>query len=175
MTLASLSTGLVAPFAGPRGGRWLANLGYKYGANVNRPNVPDCLYLFDFRQVHGPRRPGAIKVPKRFQGERAFCAVVVNRCRRPLSCEPRSFCLFAWRLSSWTCHESPPPRRAGRARVENTSNILRIKEVPLAYPTLFVGMSNDHWATGTPIPQWQVLCLRAWSRLVSGTLSAGGK
>ena len=35
----------------------------------------------------------------------------------------------------------------------------------LAHPTLFVGMSNDHWATGTPIPQWQALCLRAWSRL----------
>lgn len=32
-------------------------------------------------------------------------------------------------------------------------------------PTLFVGMSNDHWATGTTIPQWQALCLRAWSRL----------
>jgi predicted amidohydrolase len=37
----------------------------------------------------------------------------------------------------------------------------------LAHPTLFVGMSNDHWATGTPIPRWQVLCLRAWSRLFS--------
>ena len=37
----------------------------------------------------------------------------------------------------------------------------------LAHPTLFVGMSNDHWATGTPIPQWQALCLRAWSRLFS--------
>jgi len=35
----------------------------------------------------------------------------------------------------------------------------------LAHPTLFVGLSNDHWATGTPIPQWQALCLRAWSRL----------
>ena len=35
----------------------------------------------------------------------------------------------------------------------------------LAHPTLFVGMSNDHWATGTPIPQWQSLSLRAWSRL----------
>jgi hypothetical protein len=35
----------------------------------------------------------------------------------------------------------------------------------MAHPTLFVGMSNDHWATGTPIPQWQALCLRAWSRL----------
>ena len=35
----------------------------------------------------------------------------------------------------------------------------------LARPTIFVGMSNDHWATGTPIPQWQALCLRAWSRL----------
>jgi apolipoprotein N-acyltransferase len=39
--------------------------------------------------------------------------------------------------------------------------------VALAHPTLFVGMSNDHWATGTPIPRWQVLCLRAWSRLFS--------
>jgi apolipoprotein N-acyltransferase len=37
----------------------------------------------------------------------------------------------------------------------------------LANPTLFVGMSNDHWATGTPIPRWQALCLRAWSRLFS--------
>jgi predicted amidohydrolase len=35
----------------------------------------------------------------------------------------------------------------------------------LAGPTLFVGMSNDYWATGTPIPHWQALCLRAWSRL----------
>jgi apolipoprotein N-acyltransferase len=35
----------------------------------------------------------------------------------------------------------------------------------LARPTLIVGMSNDHWATGTPIPQWQALCLHAWSRL----------
>jgi apolipoprotein N-acyltransferase len=35
----------------------------------------------------------------------------------------------------------------------------------LANPTLFVGMSNDHWASGTPIPRWQALCLRAWSRL----------
>lgn len=35
----------------------------------------------------------------------------------------------------------------------------------LARPTLIVGMSNDHWASGTPIPQWQALCLRAWSRL----------
>jgi len=37
----------------------------------------------------------------------------------------------------------------------------------LAHPTLFVGMSNDHWATRTPIRQWQALCLRAWSRLFS--------
>jgi len=35
----------------------------------------------------------------------------------------------------------------------------------LARPTVLVGMSNDHWATGTPIPQWQALCLHAWSRL----------
>jgi predicted amidohydrolase len=35
----------------------------------------------------------------------------------------------------------------------------------MGHPTLFVGMSNDHWATRTPIPQWQALCLRAWSRL----------
>jgi len=35
----------------------------------------------------------------------------------------------------------------------------------LARPTLFVGMSNDYWASGTTIPQWQALCLRAWSRL----------
>jgi len=37
----------------------------------------------------------------------------------------------------------------------------------MANPTLFVGISNDHWATGTPIRQWQALCLRAWSRLFS--------
>jgi apolipoprotein N-acyltransferase len=35
----------------------------------------------------------------------------------------------------------------------------------VARPTLFVGMSNDHWATATSIPHWQALCLRAWSRL----------
>jgi predicted amidohydrolase len=35
----------------------------------------------------------------------------------------------------------------------------------LARPTLFVGMANDHWASGTTIPEWQALCLRAWSRL----------
>ena len=34
-----------------------------------------------------------------------------------------------------------------------------------ARPTVFVGMSNDYWATGTPIPRWQKLCLRAWGRL----------
>jgi apolipoprotein N-acyltransferase len=36
----------------------------------------------------------------------------------------------------------------------------------LARPTVFVGMSNDYWATGTTIPQWQRLCLRSWSRLL---------
>jgi predicted amidohydrolase len=35
----------------------------------------------------------------------------------------------------------------------------------LAGPTLLVGMSNDYWATGTPIPRWQALCLHSWSRL----------
>ena len=35
----------------------------------------------------------------------------------------------------------------------------------LSHPTLIVGLSNDYWATGTPIPRWQALCLRAWSRL----------
>ena len=35
----------------------------------------------------------------------------------------------------------------------------------VARPTILVGMSNDHWATGTPIPRWQRLCLHAWSRL----------
>jgi apolipoprotein N-acyltransferase len=34
-----------------------------------------------------------------------------------------------------------------------------------ARPAVIVGMSNDHWATGTPIPHWQALCLHAWSRL----------
>lgn len=35
----------------------------------------------------------------------------------------------------------------------------------MAHPTLLVGISNDHWATGTPIPRWQALCLRVWGRL----------
>jgi apolipoprotein N-acyltransferase len=35
----------------------------------------------------------------------------------------------------------------------------------VARPTLFVGMSNDHWAARTTIPQWQKVCLAAWSRL----------
>ncbi|HEY7391828.1 MAG TPA: hypothetical protein VH640_25150 [Bryobacteraceae bacterium] len=35
----------------------------------------------------------------------------------------------------------------------------------VARPTVFVGMSNDYWATRTTIPQWQRLCLRSWSRL----------
>ncbi|MBV9504851.1 MAG: hypothetical protein JO323_07585 [Acidobacteriia bacterium] len=35
----------------------------------------------------------------------------------------------------------------------------------IARPTIFVGMANDYWATGTTIPQWQRLCLRSWSRL----------
>ena len=34
-----------------------------------------------------------------------------------------------------------------------------------ARPTIVVGMSNDYWATRTTIPQWQKVCLRAWSRL----------
>jgi hypothetical protein len=49
--------------------------------------------------------------------------------------------------------------------MENTSSILTIKEVALARPALFVGMFNDHWAAGKPIPKGQPLCLRAWSRL----------
>lgn len=32
-------------------------------------------------------------------------------------------------------------------------------------PTVFVGISNDHWAMDTPMAKWQELCLRAWSRL----------
>jgi predicted amidohydrolase len=32
-------------------------------------------------------------------------------------------------------------------------------------PTIWVGLSNDHWATDTPIGKWQELCIRAWSRL----------
>jgi hypothetical protein len=35
----------------------------------------------------------------------------------------------------------------------------------LQKPTVLVGVANDHWATGTPIPAFQVTAVRAWSRL----------
>jgi hypothetical protein len=35
----------------------------------------------------------------------------------------------------------------------------------LSHPTIMVGISNDYWATDTPIPRWQALCLHGWSRL----------
>jgi hypothetical protein len=53
----------------------------------------------------------------------------------------------------------------GRAPMESTSNILTIKEVALAHPTRFVGMSNDHWPIRIPILQWLAVCRRAWNRL----------
>lgn len=35
----------------------------------------------------------------------------------------------------------------------------------LQRPTVLVGVANDHWASGTPIPASQVIAMRAWSRL----------
>lgn len=32
-------------------------------------------------------------------------------------------------------------------------------------PDVIIGMANDHWAVGTPIPQYQELAMLAWSRL----------
>jgi hypothetical protein len=51
---------------------------------------------------------------------------------------------FILRVSQFTAAEA--------CRVEhawNASNTLTIKEVSLQHPTLFGGMSNDHWATRT--------------------------
>lgn len=33
------------------------------------------------------------------------------------------------------------------------------------HPTVMVAIANDHWATGTPIPRFQLSAVRAWSRL----------
>jgi hypothetical protein len=35
----------------------------------------------------------------------------------------------------------------------------------LEHPTMVIGIANNHWAAGTPIPAVQRSCLRAWSRL----------
>jgi hypothetical protein len=35
----------------------------------------------------------------------------------------------------------------------------------LAKPSVIVGIANDHWAQGTPIPAFQAASVRAWSRL----------
>jgi hypothetical protein len=35
----------------------------------------------------------------------------------------------------------------------------------LRNPTVLVAVANDHWATGTPIPAFQVTAVRSWSRL----------
>ena len=32
-------------------------------------------------------------------------------------------------------------------------------------PTVIVAIANDHWATGTTIPRFQLSAVRAWSRL----------
>jgi apolipoprotein N-acyltransferase len=33
-------------------------------------------------------------------------------------------------------------------------------------PGVLIGMANDYWAVGTPIPAAQKACLRAWARLL---------
>ena len=33
------------------------------------------------------------------------------------------------------------------------------------HPTVIIAIANDHWATGTPIPQFQLAAVRAWARL----------
>jgi hypothetical protein len=35
----------------------------------------------------------------------------------------------------------------------------------IEHPTILIGVANDHWATGTPVPRCQRAMLRAWSRL----------
>ena len=37
----------------------------------------------------------------------------------------------------------------------------------LQRPTVIAAVANDHWATGTPIPQLQLNAVRAWARLIS--------
>jgi hypothetical protein len=58
--------------------------------------------------------------------------------------------------------------------MENTSNILTVKEVALAKPALFVRMSNEHWATRTPLPQRQALSSRLEPPVLN-TLCAGSE
>ena len=33
------------------------------------------------------------------------------------------------------------------------------------HPTVLIAVANDHWVTGTPIPQFQLAAVRAWARL----------
>jgi hypothetical protein len=33
------------------------------------------------------------------------------------------------------------------------------------HPTVLIAIANDHWVTGTPLPQFQVAAVRAWARL----------
>jgi hypothetical protein len=37
----------------------------------------------------------------------------------------------------------------------------------LDHPTVLVGVANDYWARGTPIPAVQRMCISAWARLFS--------
>jgi apolipoprotein N-acyltransferase len=32
-------------------------------------------------------------------------------------------------------------------------------------PTVLIAVANDHWVTGTPIPQFQLAAVRVWARL----------
>ena len=54
--------------------------------------------------------------------------------------------------------------------MENTSNILT-----LWYPDTFRGKVQTIIGLLGAIPQWQAICLRAWSPPVYGSLSAGGE
>jgi len=58
--------------------------------------------------------------------------------------------------------------------MEDASNILTIKEVVLARPEVLVGMSNNHWATGTQPAMAGALVL-ALEPPVLGTFPAGGE
>lgn len=43
-------------------------------------------------------------------------------------------------------------------------------------PTVLVGIANNHWATGTPIPRFQLAALRGWSQLFGlPSVSAGNQ
>jgi apolipoprotein N-acyltransferase len=37
----------------------------------------------------------------------------------------------------------------------------------LHHPTVIVAVANDHWATGTTIPDFQLSAVHAWARLIS--------